>query len=184
LKNVKARQQHLDEERSMAETFDKSADVKVFAPDRSLQAKVGTTVLDKLFTPEVIKNAEEKIVESQDNFVAEGFKNIDELEGLLGEIRKKPTEISRLLNNIITVAFALKSQAGIGGYDLIAALAKSLHVYCEESEKIEFNEKNIEIIEWHITSLRKLASAEIKGTGGEIGEKIMAEILRLNEEKP
>jgi len=48
----------------MAETFDKSADVKVFAPDRSLQAKVGTTVLDKLFTPEVIKNAEEKIVES------------------------------------------------------------------------------------------------------------------------
>ncbi len=151
--------------------------VKIFEPDHGLHVKIGGTSLDQVLPPEAVEAAQAVIQESADQFLAESFTEMDKLEAAFGNWRKAAGADG--LTAIVRTAFAVKTAAGVGGYDLVAALAKSLHLYCERSLEVGAPPLKASILEWHVSSLRTLLTARIKGMGGAAGEAVMAEVEKL-----
>lgn len=159
-----------------------NTDVKIYPPDRALQAKAGVTTLDQIITPEMVAEAQKTVEDSTDNFASEMRTHMTELEEMWAAFEKAPEDQKEsLLPTLIKASFTLKSAAGFGGYDLVAAVAKSLHLHAEQITPHQLTPKNKEIMAWHIKSLRQLLAANVKGAGGPTGQAIMAEIGRLTQ---
>lgn len=158
-------------------------DVKIHAPDRALQSKIGLVSLDQIITPQMVADAQSTVQESTDQFTADMLVHMKELEEAWIAFQQAgmDEEKEHLLPTVIHASFALKTAAGFGGYDLVAALAKSLHLHAEAITPHHLAPKNKDIMAWHVSSLRQLLSANIKGSGGATGQAILAEIQRLTQ---
>jgi hypothetical protein len=155
-------------------------DVKIHAPSRKLHEKISAANLDQLLTPEVIQSAQEVIHQSSDQFLAESIKIFDELEANYVKWRRKPEDNTSLIPIITEASFSLKTKAGLAGYDLVFDLGKSLQLHCEKlSSTKKLTIKDMEIVRWHIESMRELFRTRTKGKGGTIGAAISSELDRL-----
>jgi hypothetical protein len=153
-------------------------DVQIFPPDKSLLLKIGLQNLDEIFTPQAIKAAEDIIRNSANEFVEEVQADIQTLETAFQNVIDSPSQ-TKMLTPIINAAFSITAAAGLAKYDLISALAKSLYLYCEPLNDQPVSAKTREVIAWHVTSIRKMLKLNITGTGGSMGETIMAELKKL-----
>lgn len=166
----------------MADEKDPDDGVKIYAPDRTLHAKIGNVDLDRIITPQVIRSAQEAIAQSADQFLNECTLALQDLDRSSEEFFKSPGDAERLLPPIVNAAFSIKTKAGLGGYDLISTLAKSLQQHCELLEGKKPAPKNLDLIRWHIGSIKLLLAGRVKGNGGGAGTAIMAELQRISVE--
>jgi HPt (histidine-containing phosphotransfer) domain-containing protein len=150
--------------------------VKIHPPDTRLQKKVGAKNLDAILSPAVMQKAEAVVQKSADAFLEESFSDLDDLNHAWEEWQVSP---STALTAITSAAFSIKSKCGQAGYDLVAALAKSLQLHCEKLAPEAITPKTTSIILWHIESMKSLLTKKIRGDGGEVGTAIMQEIKRL-----
>jgi hypothetical protein len=154
-------------------------EVKILPPDRSLQKKLGGVSFDQIVPPEAVAEAQEILTQSADDFGVECIVEIRHLEDAMIRLGSVPDETSQILREVIISAFAIKVKAGLGGYDLIAMLAKSLHLRCERLGDANATPANMTILKWHIQSMRQLLELRVKGLGGPVGEAIIAELAKL-----
>lgn len=159
-------------------------EVKIIPPDRSLQAKIGTTDLDQVLSPTVIKAAETRIAESADQFLEECSALMLGVEETFSFLQNTPQESTPLLSTLGSDAFAIKTKSGFGGYTLVSSLAKSLQLHCEKIARKELEAKDLEIIQWHIASMNHMLKAKMKGDGGAVGSAILAELSKLTGDVP
>lgn len=162
------------------EQNDVPAGVKIHAPDRALHKKIGNANLDKVLSTEVVQAAQSKIVAAAEEFAEDSLAQAKELEDACTLLATTPDNFVSVVPLIISAAFSLKSKTGIGGYDLVSALAKSLQLYAEQMQGSRPTPKNLEIIQWHMGSIKALLAGKIKGNGGATGAAIRAEIERLS----
>ncbi len=163
----------------MTDSSASDSEVKIFPPDKSLLAKIGTANLDEVFLEGSTKAAQEVIKNSASDFTKETLDEIDRLGDLFQALAKDQHDIPATLKSVIDTAFSIKANAGLAGYELISALAKSLYLYCEAQQGKTFSQKTHDIIEWHITSIHQMVKLNVKGKGGTMGETIMAELEKL-----
>ena len=163
----------------MADPKNTSEDVKIFAPDKSLQSKIGVANLDQLLSPQVVAAAQTVIEKNADLFLAACLEHLAAIEKNVAALRQNPSDTERLLPSLIEAAFAMKAKAGLGGYDLVSALAKSLHLYCEQVGQSTLSSRNIEIVAWHVSSVRMVLHQRLKGSAGPAGVAIMTELEKL-----
>ncbi|MEJ0063704.1 MAG: hypothetical protein WDO70_11055 [Alphaproteobacteria bacterium] len=161
----------------MAEQNDDS--VKVYEPDHSLHNRIGKGTLDQVLSKEAVAHAEQAIQQSSDKFAEECKQRLEALEASYAALQQSPEMDAVLLAPVIDAAFSIKIAAAQSGYDLASAIAKSLHLHCENLGFAELSPKNMDVIAWHISSIRHLLNNKIKGTGGSIGAAIMGEIQKL-----
>jgi hypothetical protein len=154
--------------------------VKIFEPDRTLMAKVGYGNLDRLLSPQAVADAERVIAKSSDQFAEEGQASWRDVKAAFATLQKNPEQASRLLQPLIDAAFSARIKMGQGGYDLIAALAKSLQLHCESIKDKPPASRNMAIMAWHIGSIDRLLKDRVKGIGGDAGKAILAELERLS----
>jgi len=154
---------------------DHQPDARISPPDYTLRTKVGGK-LDQLITPQSVQAAEQVIVETADLFLKEGLAQTEALERANAALQRDPSTKDRTLPLIIESAFSIKTKVISSGYDLASALAKSLHVLCEAMLKRELTPKDLELIQWHVTSLRLLLRGGLKGDGGPTGAAILEQL--------
>ena len=154
--------------------------VKVHAPDRTLHAKIGNVNLDQVLSPQVVKTAQSRIEQAADEFAADSLEQLKELSALVDGLAKTPASALNLMPQVINAAFSLKTKTGIGGYDLVSALAKSLQLYAEQLGDKPLAPKNLQIMQWHMASITDLLTAKMKGDGGPTGDAIRQEIEKLS----
>ncbi len=74
-------------------------------------------------------------------------------------------------------ALNLKGQGGSFGYDLMTAIGNEL---CRLIEKLDkAGPKEVEAIKLHIDSMKLVIGNDIKGKGGEAGEKMLAGLQQV-----
>lgn len=154
-------------------------DVQIIPADYSLLHKIGVTNLDIIFSVKAAQRAEDVVQAAVDEFYAECVTDGDALKDCVKQLKIAPATLQESLYQVATLAFDMKTKAAQAGYDLVASLAKSLHILCEESENLLPPATMIEIIEWHQNSINRLLTLKLKGNGGPFGQAILAEIEKL-----
>ncbi len=150
--------------------------LEVFNPPNALKDKVGTSgpgVIDL----EALEKAEKVIVSMADSYldsVVDDFRKIDEafekLEAATGDRKEE-------LMGVFQTALILKGQGGSFGYDLMTTIGNEL---CRLIEKLEkAGPKEVEAIKLHIDAMKLVIGNDIKGTGGDAGEKMLTGLQQV-----
>jgi HPt (histidine-containing phosphotransfer) domain-containing protein len=163
------------------EPLESEPEVKIHEPDKSLLHKIGAHNLDRIFSPEVIQSAEKIIQDSADIFVDDSLKQMQQLEGAFEVLRKAPEAKILPLQTIIDRSFSVKSQAGLSGYPLVAAVARSLQLFAEQLLVTALTVRDMAVIQWHCATITQLLSARMKDEGGAVGEAIKAEMEKVTQ---
>jgi len=154
-------------------------DVTVLKADKTLFNKLGGANLDEILSPEKIKKAETVIREASGDFYSECVVDAAKLKTLVGQVERRDGNLQSKIKKIVDVAFGIKNKAAQSGYNLIAALAKSLHVRCEALAEQPLNQAEIKIIAWHSESIERLLNLKIEGDGGDVGQAILGELKKI-----
>jgi hypothetical protein len=148
-------------------------DVTVMDADYSLLNKIGAGNLDKVLSPEAIRKAEKVVIAAAADFYEECKAESQRLKQVSTGV-KQPED----LIPIITTAFAVKVKAGQCKFDLVAALAKSLHLLCEAPPR-PLSPFFFKLIDWHAMSIDRILALKVNGQGGPVGKAILAEIAKI-----
>ena len=149
-------------------------------PDRSLKQMLGADITaEAIFDDEIVKEAQDMILNMKDEFVSWVTVDINRLEHAYDALKKNPNDIKQL-NEISQVSLTIKSQAGTFEYDFATAVGKLLHDFTEELTEV--NDAVLTVIRKHIDTLYVIFSKEIHGQGPEFGKEVL-DGLRLLIEK-
>ena len=154
-------------------------DVIIVPPDKSLLQKIGVANLDEVFSSGLINSAQNAITDSAGEFLEEALTDAKTLETLFQDVLQSYTAPPTDLAPMIDCAFAIKTKTGLAGYDLVSTLAKSLQFYCEARTDVVLTQKNIDIIQWHVSTIQQILKLKIQGGGGAMGDAIRAELIKL-----
>ena len=150
--------------------------LEVINPPNSLKQKVGTGGPGAVDL-EALERAEEVIIGMTDsyiNWVAEDLRKMDEAYAkLVAATGDRKEEI----DGVFQVSHDIKGQGGSFGYDLMTALGNELCRLIEKIDKAGPNE--IEAIKLHIDSMKLVIGEDMKGTGGNSGEKMLAGLQQV-----
>ena len=161
-----------------ARTKDNADDeVKIFSPDTSLQNKIGPDI-DTVLSPQAVAAAQVVITQSEDTFLEESFVQLERLVVCNKTIQASPKTALQSIPSMIDIAFSLRSQTGVAGYQLVSALSKSLYLHCELL-KSDLSTRDLNLIQWHVATIQQLLKGKMKGNGGDLGKVILAEIEKL-----
>ena len=166
----------------MTDEFAPKGEVKIFPADYALKRKIGNVNLDQILTPKIVEAAQEVIVNSSGQLLDEVFSETKMLDLAGRALKAAPDKWQKIIPEIIPLAFAIKTKAGLGGYGLASTIAKSLQVFCEQLEGGNLSAKNVDIIIWHIESIKRLLALKVAGTGGQTGEDILAEMEKIKQQ--
>lgn len=163
----------------MSDDINTSDDVTILPADYSLLRKLGGVSLESILTPEAIRHAEAAIAESAGAFRAECVDEAAKLRTLVVGLKKGGDGAAAGLERIAAGSFAIKTKAAQGGLELVSTLAGSLQNVCEKIKRSELTPPVLKIIEWHIQSLTKMLTLNVRGDGGQVGKAILAEMGKL-----
>ncbi len=150
--------------------------LEVINPPNVLKEKVGTDGMGAIDL-EAIEKAEEAIASMADSYldtVADDLRKIDEafkkLEAATGDRKEE-------LMGVFQTALVLKGQGGSFGYDLMTTIGNEL---CRLIEKLDkAGPKEVEAIKLHIDSMKLVIGNDIKGDGGDTGEKMLTGLQQV-----
>ena len=150
--------------------------LEVINPPNVLKDKVGTGGPGAV-DMEALERAEEVIVGMTDSYlewVAEDLKKIDEafakLQAATGDRKKE-------LEGVFHVSHDIKGQGGSFGYDLMTAIGNELCRFIEKVDKI--GPEEVIAVKLHIDSMKLVIGEDMKGQGGEAGEKMLAGLQQV-----
>lgn len=146
-------------------------EVIVQKPDRTLKQMLGPDITAEfIFDEEVIKEAQQVIMNMKDDFVAWVTIDISRLEHAYEELRADPNNRDAL-EEISKLALTIKSQAGTFDYGFATLVGKSLYDFTEHLKLVD--PLVILVIRKHIDTLYVIFQKEIHGSGPEIGEEVL-----------
>lgn len=154
-------------------------DVQIFAPSYALRKKIGNVNIDQILSPAVVEAAQAVIAGSAGQLMEEAVAGMQRLDQIGTILKANVGDGKTLLPETVALAFAVKTKAGLGGYELVGKIAKSLQLYCEALDNGELTPRNRQLIIWHIDSLGRLLTLKKEGLGGALGEEILAELAKL-----
>ena len=148
-------------------------------PDRTLKQMLGADLTaEQLFDEEVVKHAQEVIMNLKQDFVGWVTIDISRLEHLYQVISTQPDD-QKALQELAQLALVIKSQAGTFGYDFATAVGKLLYDFCNAIAAV--TPSSLTVIRKHIDTLYVIFEKEISGTGPDIGEEVLSGLRALIE---
>jgi chemotaxis protein histidine kinase CheA len=160
-----------------APEIEDSDEVVEYKPDFGLKEKIGLSI-NEILTPEVIKDSQGVINQSQKDFLKWVNNDLATLENAYSELKKNPADGREFALEIQKAAFSCKAQAGTFGFDLGSAIAKSLYDFLE-NDYVEGDANHILIIRKHIDTLNTIFHHGITGDGGKLGLAVHSALGKL-----
>ena len=152
----------------------------VVAPDYALKKRLGDEVnINDILRPEVLIESQKIISKTQGMFLDWIAKDFAELElAYLAWVKGKGASYLSL-EKIQKVAYGIKCNAGIFGYELASDAARSLFNFC--TSKPKDSPATLMIVEKHLDALRGIFQLGIEGNGGKMGTELMDSLRKLLE---
>lgn len=89
-----------------------------------------------------------------------------------------PDARDRNLADVFTIAHDMKGQAGSFGYDLLAQIAHGLCAQLRAA--VPAGPRDVEIASVYARAIRFVVEKDLRGDGGAIGGKMLAELVQLS----
>lgn len=150
---------------------------EITPPNTSLRVKIGGNASDVLAEPDILI-AQRELLKSESSFLEWAQEDIRNLEKAYAQLSQKPGDAgahARLLG----AAYAIKSQAGIFGYDLGTEVAKMLVDYLVDNTRL--NPTKLTVVRKHIDIIAVIFRENIKASGQELGRELVASLQKLTE---
>ena len=146
-------------------------------PDRHLKEAIGSDMTaEKILDPENVRQAQQAIMEMQDDYLDWVAIDINRLEHVYSKLIEEPDNWD-LIRELQGISFAIKSQAGTFDYDLASQVGELLYKYTLLLETA--SEENLMVIRKHIDTLYVIFHQEIQGTGNAVGADILKGLHKL-----
>lgn len=156
-------------------------EVFVYEPNFSLKKKIGNINLNTILNEKVIAKAEMVVESSSDLLKQNVLSEIEQVNALIGLGEKLNVEAFK---QIVPLAFSIKSHAGLCGYPLISAIAKSLYLFCEAREQVQtpLTKQEKDIALWHGQTITIIFQRNItQDESGEFGKGLISELSNIKE---
>jgi two-component system chemotaxis response regulator CheY len=153
-----------------------SPKVTITRADRTLLEMINITHAADIFTDEVITEAQTELLKAEEEFVVWVKDDIMRLEAAYSKLFEDTTS-SDARKNLLAVAYTIKSQAGIFGYDLGTLVADMLITYI--SEHSSFGEHQLMVVRKHIDTVEVIFTQKVKESGGHVGHALIDSLNKL-----
>ena len=145
----------------------------VIPADGRLKDKIGRKKLESLISSEQIAKAQNTATRSAELFLIEMEKEVVALEAAYRQI-KDSENTTPPLNEISSIAFTIKSDAGTFGIKIASDIARLLMEYIAHNKK-----HDPAIIATLINALKSICIQRITGDGGKIGKELIESLIKL-----
>lgn len=147
----------------------------ILPPDTSLAERIGTRASDLMAEMQILR-AQDELLQSESDFLSWARDDIAELERAFLDITRNArdaTAHARLLG----AAYAIKSQAGIFGYDLGTEVAKMLVDYLIANTWLDADK--LMVVRKHIDAIQVIFRQNIKEYGQVVGRELLGALQTL-----
>lgn len=131
-----------------------------------------------IITPEVVAEAQAEIQSMETEFISWARDDISQLEQAFTALSANNAD-SKAHYHMLSTAYAIKSQAGIFGYELGTEVAGMLVSYLTQHSEIDPN--NLIVIRKHIDTINAIFNQKIKETGQDIAKEFVLSLMQLIE---
>ncbi len=130
----------------------------------------------QIITPEVVAEAQAEINALEGDFVSWARDDITRLEDAYAALAKDHAD-AKAHYTMLSTAYAIKSQAGIFGYELGTEVAGMLVSFLTQHSVID--DKNLLVIRKHIDTINAIFTQKIKETGQDIAKEFVLSLMQL-----
>jgi len=125
----------------------------------------------------VLARAQAAVADLAKNFSEQAVVDLDNCAAFLKTAREQPSTRGDSVKEIYGIAHNLKGQGSSFGYPLITRIGQSL---CQLTRPARaFSDADLGIMQAHLDAIRLILAKDIKGEGGEIGNKLAARLETL-----
>jgi len=125
----------------------------------------------------VLARAQAAVADLAKSFAESAVVDLDHCAGFLKTAREQPETRGASVKEIYGIAHNLKGQGTSFGYPLITRIGQSL---CQLTRRERhFSDADLGLMQAHLDAIRLILAKEIKGDGGEIGDKLAARLETL-----
>ena len=125
----------------------------------------------------VLARAQAAVADLAKSFEASAVVDLDRCAAFLNTARENPAGRADAVKEIYGIAHNLKGQGSSFGYPLITRIGQSL---CQLTRpQRDFSDADLGIVQGHLDAIRLILAKEIKGAGGEAGDKPAARLETL-----
>jgi hypothetical protein len=159
---------------------EKQTPASIYKPDLSLKRKLGNVDISKLIDEDVVKKVEQVMESSADKILTEVSGEIANINRYISIVKDKGQFSVICKSELVAAAFSVKSKAGICGYPLISALAKSLYLFCEtrkDNEKL--TKQELDIISWHGEAISAILAKQLKEDDNDFARELQSELEKI-----
>ena len=132
----------------------------------------------QIINEEVVAEAQAEINAMEGEFVVWARDDIAQLEEAYAALFAKHDD-NKAHYKMLSTAYAIKSQAGIFGYDLGTEVAGMLVSYLTQHSVID--NKNLLVIRKHIDTINAIFSQKLKDAGHDIAKEFVLSLMQLIE---
>ena len=125
----------------------------------------------------VLARAQAAVADLARNFAESAVADLDRCFAFLKTARENPAARAEAVKEVYGIAHNLKGQGSSFGYPLITRIGQSL---CQLTRRArDFSDADLGVIQGHLDALRLILAKDIKGDGGEVGDKLAARLETL-----
>ena len=147
--------------------------VNIIKATQDLKKKAGTGQV----SPEKIKAGEKVLEDSSSSFLMIARESLADLKTGVDTAKSEDVSKEQLLEMIQSPLMHLKSSAGMFNYSLVGEMADIMFNFLERVEVVD--DKAIEIVEAHHTTLQAIVGNRMEGDGGDYGKKLKKELAKV-----
>lgn len=143
-------------------------------PNEALREQLAPAL--EIFTDQVISEAQVELLKAEAQYIGWARADISKLETAYTELKARPGS-KEAQQKLLDAAYAIKSQAGIFGYDLGTGVASLLVNYLIEHENIQGD--RLIVVRKHIDAIAVIFTQQIKETGQKISQELINSLRKL-----
>jgi hypothetical protein len=122
----------------------------------------------------VLARAQAAVADLAKNFGESAAVDLDRCAAFLKAAREQPGTRADSVKEIYGIAHNLKGQGSSFGYPLITRIGQSLCLLTRRDDA--FSDADLGIVQAHLDAIRLILAKDIKGEGGEVGDKLAARL--------
>jgi hypothetical protein len=125
----------------------------------------------------VLARAQAAVADLAKNYAQSGLTDVDRCAALLKTAREQPGVRGAQIKELYGIAHNIKGQGSSFGYPLITRLGQSLCALTRRERA--FSDGDLGVIQAHLDALRLILTKDIKGDGGDVGDKLAKRLEAL-----
>ena len=125
----------------------------------------------------VLARAQAAVADLAKNFTESAVVDLDRAAAFVKAAREQPATRADSVKEVYGIAHNLKGQGSSFGFPLITRIGQSL---CQLTRAARaFSDADLGVMQAHIDAIRLILAKDIKGEGGEVGDKLAARLETL-----